>query len=402
MYTITFPIHVFRASATEFIMPAGLARDILAQLKSGEKVRMLVPWASAEGQISSPFRIDTEEYPGLEVVMLPYTGRRSFVARIIEITKILISAAKRSAVWHTGCSINLFDVTCLSFLVGRYFAPRLRVLCLDSDPASMLEQSDFLSRLKARLVRARYRRWASQVDAVIFVGTGVEHSYSRYSRRFVTTGAVWLNDGDLASESETVRKFEHPLDEVRFGLPSRLTKWKGVDDSIAAFGIAGAKLPNWKLDIIGDGPELENLRHLANKHSNISFLTPINYGEAFFRQLRSYDIVIVPTRGLEEARIAYDAAASGCVIVFSNTPTLQQALSDVKPKWEFEPGNPESLASALISACKSREIWVNAALAGVSAMKGRTIQEMHQRRIEFVQTLKLEVNETLATRKLAR
>jgi glycosyltransferase involved in cell wall biosynthesis len=388
MYTITFPIHVFRASATEFVMPAGLARDILAQLKSGEKVGILVPHASSEEQISSPFRVNTEEHPGLLIDMLSYTGRRSFYARIIEIIKTLRSAAKRSTVWHTGCSTNLFDVTYLSFLVGRYFAPEIRILCLDSDPASMLENSGTLGRLKARVVRARYRRWASQVDAVIFVGAGVERNYSRYSRRFVTTPAVWLNDGDLASESETIGKFQRPMDEIRFCLPSRLTKWKGVDDTIVAFGIAKAQLPNFKLEIIGEGPELGSLRSLANGDSNITFLAPLDYGEAFFKKLRSYDIVIIPTRGSEEARIAYDAAASGCVIVFSNTLTLKRALSDVKLKWEFEPGNPESLASALVSACESQGNWINAALAGIAAMKGRTIQEMHQRRFEFIQTLK--------------
>jgi glycosyltransferase involved in cell wall biosynthesis len=390
MYTITFPIHVFKASETEFIMPAGLARDILAQLRSGEKVGILVPRAVSEEQVSSPFRIDTEEHPDLQITMLPFTGRRSYYARIFEIIKILSSEAKQAAVWHTGCSTNLFDITSLSFLVGRHYAPKLRVLCLDSDPASMLEHSSILGRLKARVVRARYRRWARQVDAVIFVGAGVERNYSRYSQRFVTTAAVWLNDGDLASESETLRKLNRRIYEVRFCLPSRLTKWKGIDDTITAFNVARPTLPNWKLDIIGDGPELKNLRSLAGGDSNISFLAPIDYGEAFFKTLRTYDVVIIPTRGLEEARIAYDAAASGCVILFSNTPTLQQALSDVKLKWGFEPGNPESLASALILACQSQGSWASAALAGIAAMRGRTIQEMHKSRFEFIQIMKLE------------
>jgi len=397
VYTITFPIHVFKASEHEYVMPAGLARDILAQLKSGEKVSMIVPLASSAEQISSPFRINTKQYPDLQIAMLPYTGRRSFFMRIFNIIKILRSAAKRSTIWHTGCSVDLFDITALSFLVGHYFAPKLRVLCLDSDPASMLEQSGLLGRLKARIVRARYRRWARQVDAVIFVGTGVEGNYSKYAHRFVTTAAVWLNDGDLALESETIAKFQRDLEPVRFCLPSRLTQWKGIDDTIAAFRIVNSRLPKWELDIIGNGPALENLRSQANNVANISFLKPLDYGEAFFRKLRTYDIVIIPTRALEEARIAYDAAASGCVIVFSNTPTLRKALSDVKTKWEFEPGNPESLASALISACKCSDSWTSVALAGIAAMKGRTIQEMHQRRFQFFQSMKLEQNEPLAS-----
>jgi glycosyltransferase involved in cell wall biosynthesis len=392
MYTITFPIHVFRANEDEYIMPAGLARDILAQLKSGEKVSVIVPQASAADQISSPFVIDTKRYPDLQIVMLPYTGRRSFYMSIFRIVTILMASAKQSSIWHTGCSTGLFDITWLSFLVGRHFAQKLRILCLDSDPASMLEQSGLLERVKARIVRARYQRWAREVDAVIFVGTGVEANYSKYARRFITTAAVWLHDGDLATESETIKKYQRSCGPVRFCLPSRLTQWKGIDDAIAAFKTANARLPKWELDIIGDGPELQNLRSLANNISGISFLAPLDYGEVFFKNLRTYDVVIVPTRGLEEARIAYDAAASGCVIVYSNTPTLRKALSEVKTKWEFDAGNPESLARALISACQSRESWMRAALAGITAMKGRTILEMHQRRFKFFQSMKLEQN----------
>src|SRR5439155_16318537 len=162
-----------------------------------------------------------------------------------------------------------------------------------------------------------------------------------YARRFVTTAAVWLNDGDLASDSETIKKFQRDAEPVGFCLPSRFTPWKGIDDTIAAFKAASARLPKWELDIIGDGPELENLRSQASNVANITFLPPLDYGEAFFKKLRTYDIVIIPTRGLEEARIAYDAAASGCLIIFSGTPTLRKALSDVNTKWEFQPGNSE-------------------------------------------------------------
>lgn len=216
MYTITFPIHVFKASEDEYIIPAGLARDILAQLRSGEKVRVIVPGASGAEQIPSPFVVNTKRYQNLQIVMLPYTGRRSFYAGIFKIVKILKLAASQSSVWHTGCSTGLFDITSLSFFLGRYYARELRILCLDSDPASMLEQSGVVERAKARIIRARYRRWAKEVDAVIFVGSGVEANYSKYARQFITTAAVWLDAGDLATESETIKKYQKSFGPIRF------------------------------------------------------------------------------------------------------------------------------------------------------------------------------------------
>lgn len=171
-----------------------------------------------------------------------------------------------------------------------------------------------------------------------------------------------------------------------------MTRWKGVDDAIAAFRAVDKQLPRWELDIIGDGPELQNLRDLAGNIPGISFLAPLDYGEAFFKKLRTYEVVIIPTRGLEETRIAYDAAASGCVIVHSNTPTLQSALRGMKAKWEFDAGNPSSLASSLILVCKCRDSWMSAALAGIAAMRDRTILEMHQRRFKYFKALRLARN----------
>jgi len=251
----------------------------------------------------------------------------------------------------------------------------------------MLEQSGYLGRLKALIVRGRYRRWVKKVDAVIFVGSGVAQNYRKYTHRFITTAAVWLNDGDLATEIETIKKFQDVNNTIRFCLPSRLTRWKGIDDAISAFKMANASLPRWNLDIIGDGPELEKLRSQATTIDNISFIPPLDYGEAFFSRLRTYHVIVIPTRGLEEARIAFDAAASGCAILHSNTSTLRAALSDIKTKWQFEPGDVPSLAAGLIEASRNRDCWMTAALEGLAAMKGRTIQEMHQRRYRFFQSM---------------
>jgi glycosyltransferase involved in cell wall biosynthesis len=383
LYTITFPIHVYKASEKEFYMPAGLARDVLAQLKCGDKLNIIVPQARSLDNVESSYFINIDDHEGLQITMLPYSGPRSFYLNLFSTIKILRLAASRSTVWHSGCSTSFFDLTTLGFLVGRIFARKLRVLCLDSDPASMLEKSGSWGRWKAPIIRAKYQRWLRTVDAAIFVGSGIEHNYKRFARRYVTTGAVWLNSGDIASEIETIKKFESDRDVVRICLPSRLTRWKGADDAISAFAKVGSNLPAWKLDIIGEGPERQKLKAQAGEIKTISFVEPVDYGEAFFSTLRTYHLVLIPTRGLEETRIAYDAAASGCVIIHSGTPTLQNALAGLVLKWQFEPGNVDSLVSAITLAFQNRSAWISAAIGGIRAMEGRTIQEMHNRRSEF-------------------
>jgi glycosyltransferase involved in cell wall biosynthesis len=284
----------------------------------------------------------------------------------------------------------LFDLTVLSFLIGRWCAPGLRVLCLDSDPASMMANGARSTRWKAPLIRARYRRWAREADATIFVGTGTAATYGPYSRRSVTTAAVWLNEGDLADDATVAAKFDQSDNEaVRLALPTRLHEWKGVDDVLAALIAVGDRLPAWHLDILGEGPMkaalIEQARPLGDR---VSFVGEIPYGEAFFARLRSYHVVMVPTRGLEEARIAYDAAASGCVLVHSATPTLDQALRDVATRWRFEPGDVDGLVGALEHLFAERRTWRAAALQGLQAMRGRTIEDMHKMRAAFLRPLR--------------
>jgi hypothetical protein len=48
------------------------------------------------------------------------------------------------------------------------------------------------------------------------------------ARRFATTGAVWLNEDDLADKADTTRKFDEVGQGVRIALPTRLTAWKAL------------------------------------------------------------------------------------------------------------------------------------------------------------------------------
>lgn len=389
MYSISFPIHVHQTGPRSFRMPVGLARDVLAQLRHEPVLNIICPMAVSPDDVAGPFDLDLADHPGLTVTLLPYQGRRSYYLGIIKIVRRLAQAARQSSVWHTGCSTRLFDLTSVSFLVGRWCAPGLRVLCLDSDPASMMAQGNWFTRWKAPLIRARYRRWAREADATIFVGSGTAASYGADSRRAITTAAVWLHDDDLATAAATAAKFDRPDAVVRLALPTRLHAWKGVDDVLAALIAIGDGLPAWHLDVIGDGPMKPALVAQAKPlGGRVSFVGEITYGEPFFARLRSYHAVLVPTRGLEEARIAYDAVASGCVVLHSATSTLERALQDVATRWRFAPGDVAGLERALAELFGARGGWRGAALQGLQAMAGRTIEDMHRARAAFLAPLR--------------
>jgi glycosyltransferase involved in cell wall biosynthesis len=386
MYVVVFPILAAQTGPSEYCLPAALARDVLAQHRFQSNLHIICHDASRLEKIPSPQKIALEDHPGLKITILPHTGRRSLLIKLPSIVRILRSAAAEAESWHSGCATELVDLTTISFLVGRYFARGLRILCLDSDPASMVAKGTRLQRWKAPFLRLRYRSWANEVDCTIFVGAGAEDVYARSSRRSLTTAAVWLDEGDAASIDEIAKKF-NCTDPVRLALPSRLTSWKGVDDVLHAFRRLDSGI-NYRLDIIGAGPEIDRLRSIANGLEKILFLGEIPYGDQFYSALRSYHAVIIPTRGNEEPRIAYDAAASGCAIIHSDTRSLNGALSAIEQRWKFEPGNTDSLANVISQFFVERHCWELAALQGRSAIAGRTIQDMHRARKTFLDAIR--------------
>lgn len=395
MYKITFPIPISFLDDKHVSISSGLVRDVLTQLKYEPNLRLICPTISPKHIGKESQTINLDEYPGLSFRGLPWNnGQRSWLWRYWAVKQVLIEEARDASVWHCVCTPRLWDVTTVSYEVGKRYAKGIRVYCLDSDPVSLLKGFGDWRALTSGLVDRQIKRRTADSDATIFVGTGVQQRYEQYCQHSLGTQAFWLKNEDLASKEDISRKFQNITTEtIRMVLPVRLEAWKGADDVIEALMALGDRIPSWTLDIMGEGPYKSHLVSLAAKYSDrIRFIDPVPYGSPFFEKLRSYHIVFVPTRGLEEQRVAYDAAASGCALVHSKTVTLENSLSGLEPRWRFEPGNIESLANTIDQSIAERSRWLDAGLAGLNYMQGKTIDEMHRIRSEFIQSVKQSVD----------
>ena len=385
-YTITFPIPAYSPGPGRLFVPMGLARDLRSQHKFEPHLRIIVPNARRQSNVRDAEELTSGELPGFSFRLLPWSGdQRTFLLFLYPIRKILEAEAARALVWHTCCGILRRDLTTESFVAGRNKATGVRVLGLDSDPAAMLETSGHSK--EADRLRQRYAAWAGEVDLTVMVGKGVQVQYAEHARRSVLTHSVWLNASDLSDADSVARKFRD-LSVARMVLPSRFSSWKGIDDVIIALRSAASKLTPWTLDIMGEGNDQGRLRDLAAAEPRIRFIDPLPYGPVFFKALRSYHLVIAPTRAQEETRIVYDAAASGCALLHSATTTLDVALTQLGRRWRFLPGDVKDLARSLEAAFEQQASWQNAGLDGLRFMHGRTIDEMHAIRAAAVGPLK--------------
>jgi glycosyltransferase involved in cell wall biosynthesis len=392
MYSVVLPIPVFVDDAGSIFMSRALARDLAAHAQFEKQINGICPRARTREHA-----VDSELLNGilssrLTLTLLPFDGGlRTLLLNARSVLSVLRREAERSEIWHTGVGTKLIDVNLFAFEAGR--ASPLRVLCMDSDPVAMLTKTGtLLARLRGRLLLSRLHKWLRNSDATIFIGSGVEQRYRNFARRSLRCNAVWILEKDVVNEEVARQKFSRASPMVIMA-PTRLLPFKGVDDLLRAFAELKKELPNLdkivKLIVVGAGKEDISLQRLARRLSvAVDFLRPVPFGDAYYKMIREAHVICVPTRANEEARVIYDAMASGCALLYSKTETLFKELENVAAAYPFEPGDVDSLKRSLHNLISDRDVLVPRVVDAISAIRGKSITDMHRERHTFLSLLR--------------
>lgn len=115
--------------------------------------------------------------------------------------------------------------------------------------------------------------------------------------------------------------------EIDFVFVGRLVSYKGCNILVEAFNRLGG---DYKLTIIGNGPELENLKAMAAKYGiseRISF-PGFMHDEKLARMLNRHKIMVVPPIEVEGFGIvALEGMACGCHMIVSDSGGLSEAVN---------------------------------------------------------------------------
>jgi glycosyltransferase involved in cell wall biosynthesis len=107
----------------------------------------------------------------------------------------------------------------------------------------------------------------------------------------------------------------------------RLVSDKGADMLIKAF--AGLKSSQWRLSMIGDGPERAALQRLAAElgiAERVDFLGALK-GTALVSALNEHEVMVVPSRWREPfGVVALEGLACGCIVLASDGGGLPDAV----------------------------------------------------------------------------
>ncbi len=133
------------------------------------------------------------------------------------------------------------------------------------------KNKSILARIKFMIVRETRRLFSSLVDAHINYldeAVAMHASYGVPGEKVFVTANSPDTDALLATANELKDVQANPFRLLHIG---RLVKWKQVDVLIEATLALRAKYPQTELSIVGDGPELANLKEQALGYDFIRF-----------------------------------------------------------------------------------------------------------------------------------
>ena len=206
--------------------------------------------------------------------------------------------------------------------------------------------------------------------------------------------ASWVNQENLQSvENFNFLNNNKGNKTLEFIFPTRLIEEKGVNLLLNAIrllknmGIVG------NITIIGDGPLKSQVIDFISKDYGgikVVYLEPVEYGTQFFKLLQHYDIVLVPNLKEEQPRIIFDAFSQGVGVIASDTSGIMDIVEPNINAFIFKAGDADALAAAMAKAINNPALVTKLGLAGLSYANGKTHAQMHQDRLDFLQsTLKL-------------
>lgn len=173
---------------------------------------------------------------------------------------------------------------------------------------------------------------------------------SRYFQKLVS---AWINNSEKVKVIYNGIRLENGKSEVQTGKPSsktilsagRLVPWKGFDALIETIKY----LPGWKLIIVGDGPEKQNLEsRILNLElgARVKLIGSVPR-EKLLELLKGASIFALNTSFESFSFQVVEAMAAGLPVITTNIGNLSEIIEHNKEGILVEPNNKEQIQTAI-------------------------------------------------------
>ena len=124
---------------------------------------------------------------------------------------------------------------------------------------------------------------------------------------------------------------------------------KGFDILITAFALFAKQNSDWKLNIVGDGPERENLQKLINDNDLTERVKLYPFTSNIQKYYSSASVYVLSSRWEGFPLVLMEAMSHGLPIIASNIPVCEEFLSKTTFSTPFKSEDKESLTTALFT-----------------------------------------------------
>jgi glycosyltransferase involved in cell wall biosynthesis len=155
-----------------------------------------------------------------------------------------------------------------------------------------------------------------------------------------------------------------PDGSPRIGYAAFLEKLKGIDDLVAAFALVAEEHPDAALLIAGDGPEKENLRHLAEQLGVGDRVHLLGFIDPAAPLLKALDVFVSPSHSEAFSLSIVEAMAIGVPCVATDVGGTSEVVRDGQTGLLVPPRDPKAMARAIERVLHDREFAEHIAEAG--------------------------------------
>jgi len=200
----------------------------------------------------------------------------------------------------------------------------------------------------------RLARWSvRRARLAVFTHQGYADELAQGARgRVMVAPASWIDEGDILPLPDAQAAWAAKPPAPRFLLAARLIEAKGIALALQAMERAEAQGLPLTLDIIGEGPLAPQVQDMAARLqvARLRLLAPVPYGAPFFKLLRGYHGILVPSVSDEQPRILFDAFAQAVPALASDTPGHREAVIPGETGQRFAPNDAGALLTAMAGA----------------------------------------------------
>lgn len=182
-------------------------------------------------------------------------------------------------------------------------------------------------------------------DKIICISKGVKDRLKTWlgdEQLFIDKLEIIFNGATLKKYIDTRSIQKNKITIVSVG---SLYKHKGFDLGISSINKIKNKIESY--NIVGKGPEIENLKSIVNDLNLEDKVNFIGWSDNVEKYYHEADIALIPSRWEGFGLVAVEALSTGLPVVASNIEGLSEIFDEQTPHYLFEPGNVDDVVKGV-------------------------------------------------------